>query len=251
MLNYIFLQEVDSTNSYMKRMIDVLEPGTVIYAYTQKAGRGQKGNSWEAETGKNITFSQLISKPRIAVNEQFLLSEAVSLAIIDVLEEFATGFAVKWPNDIYHGDRKIGGILIEHSLGNEGIEHTIVGVGVNINQRFFMSGAPNPVSLSTITGENHDVEQLTFRVCERIENYCNFDGSKEQLMALHSRYMSKLYRYDGKPHMFVSPEGNKFEAIIEDVALDGTLTLRHTVDNTQHHYHFKEVGFVINRVRFL
>ena len=113
MPNFILLQEVDSTNSYLKRNINLLEPWTVIEAYSQTAGRGQKGNSWEAAPGMNATFSMLISRPRVSVKEQFYISEAVSLAIVDTLEQYATGFSIKWPNDIYHGDNKICGILIE------------------------------------------------------------------------------------------------------------------------------------------
>lgn len=251
MPRYILLQEVPSTNTYLKSMAHMFESGTVIQAYVQTAGRGQKGNSWEAAPGKNATFSQLIKKPQIDVKEQFFLSEAVSLAIVDALEQYVGDIKIKWPNDIYYKDSKLCGILIEHSLGDGGIEHSIVGVGVNINQQLFISDAPNPVSLQNITGENYDIEEVTYRICENIERYCNFDGTREQLDKLHERYLSKLYLYDGKPHKFITPDGKQFEAIIDDVVPDGTLTLRHTSDNTCHSYHFKEVGFVINRVRFL
>lgn len=252
MLNFILLQEVDSTNSYLKRNINVLEPWTVIEAYSQTAGRGQKGNSWEAAPGKNSTFSMLIKRPRVSVKEQFYISEAVSLAIVDTLEEYATGFTIKWPNDIYYGDHKICGILIEQSLAPDGgIEHSIVGVGVNINQRMFTSGAPNPISLSNITGENYRSTLITRHICEKIEQYCSFDGSPEQFSKLHKRYLSKLYRNDGKPHLFTTPGGETFEATIHAVHPDGTLTLQHTASGTLHDYLFKEVGFVINKVKFL
>ncbi|MBQ2074888.1 MAG: biotin--[Muribaculaceae bacterium] len=152
MPNIIVLQETASTNDYIKRNAQILPTGTVIIAVRQTAGRGQKGNSWEAEPGKNVTLSLLVKRPNVEVKEQFAISEAVSLAIVDELENYASGFKIKWPNDIYYGNRKIGGILIEHTLDAKGIEYTIAGVGLNINQQVFVSGAPNPVSLFQITG---------------------------------------------------------------------------------------------------
>ena len=251
MANLLLFQELTSTNDYLKRSANILPSGTVIAAFKQSAGRGQKGNSWESEPGKNVTLSLLIKNPNVDVKEQFFLSEAVSLAIIDVLEQYAHGFKIKWPNDIYHDDRKISGILIEHSLSSEGIEHTIAGVGVNINQQVFISGAPNPVSLTNITGNIYDLDKITEQLGEKMNEYCQFDGSRQQLENLHKRYLQHLYRYDGKPHQFVSPQGRQFEAVIHSIAPDGTLTLRHTVDNSLHCYRFKEVGFVINKKQFL
>ena len=251
MPNTILLQETTSTNDYIKRNVHILPSGTVIIAFKQTAGRGQKGNSWEAEPGKNATLSLLVKRPKISVKDQFAISEAVSLAIVDELENYASGFKIKWPNDIYYGDHKIGGILIEHSLADDGIDYTIVGVGVNINQQVFISGAPNPVSLTQITGKTYDMNVISDRLSEILERYCNLDGSQEQLETMHQRYLDKLYRYDGKPHLFVTPEGIQFEATIEAVASNGTLTLRHENDQSLHDYAFKEVGFVINKVRFL
>lgn len=242
----ILLQEITSTNDYLKRNAKVLPSGTVIIAFKQTAGRGQKGNSWEAEPGKDATLSLLIKEPKVDVRQQFAISEAVSLAIVDVLEKYATGFKIKWPNDIYYGDSKIGGILIEHSLASDGIEYTIAGVGVNINQQVFVSGAPNPISLIHITGKTYDMNVISEQLSNKLEHYCNFDGSQEQLKNLHKQYLERLYRHDGMPHQFVTPSGELFSATIEAVNLDGTLRLRH-VDGSVHSYLFKQVGFVINK----
>ena len=251
MAKTILLQETTSTNDYVKRNADIMSSGTVIIAFRQTAGRGQKGNFWEAEPGKNSTLSLLIKKPKIDVKDQFAISEAVSLAIVDELENYASGFTIKWPNDIYHGERKIGGILIEHSLANEGIDYSISGVGLNINQQLFTSDAPNPVSLTQITGEIYDMNVVNERLSEILERYCNLDGTSEQREAMHKRYLAKLYRYDGKPHLFITPDGTQFEALIETVEADGALVLRHCSDGTLHSYRFKEVGFVINKRSFL
>lgn len=247
----ILLQETSSTNDFLKRTAHSFESGTMIVAYRQTAGRGQKGNSWEAEPGKNVTFSILIKNPKIGVKEQFALSEAVSLAIVDVLENYAKGFKVKWPNDIYYEDNKICGILIENSLVDYSIDYSIVGVGLNINQQFFTSGAPNPISLHNITGESYELGAMHDRIGAKVEEYCTFDGSRSQIEAMHERYLEKLYRNDGEPHQFITPQGEQFDAVIHSVALDGTLTLRHVADGTLHDYRFKEVGFVINKKQFL
>ena len=251
MSKIILLQETPSTNDFLKRMVSTFESGTLISAYRQTAGRGQKGNTWEAEPGKNITMSLLIKRPRVGVKDQFAISEAVSLAIVEALEKYVKGFKIKWPNDIYFNDCKIGGILIEHSLAGSEIDYTIAGVGVNINQQVFTSGVPNPVSLKLITGEDYDMNIISEEFGEKLEQCCGLEGTQDNLKALHQRYLSKLYRFDGEPYPFVTPQGKQFQAIIQNVSLDGILTLRHTADDTLHDYRFKEVGFVINKTRFL
>ncbi|MBP5689055.1 MAG: biotin--[acetyl-CoA-carboxylase] ligase [Muribaculaceae bacterium] len=251
MSKIILLQETPSTNDFLKRMVSTFESGTLISAYHQSAGRGQKGNTWEADPGKNVTMSLLLKKPRVGVKEQFAISEAVSLAIVEALEKYVKGIKIKWPNDIYYNDGKIGGILIEHSLAGNAIDYTIAGVGVNINQQVFTSGVPNPVSLKIITGNDYDMNIITEEFGDKLAQCCNLDGSPKQLKKMHQRYLDRLYRFDGNPYQFVTPQGKQFEAIIYTVAPDGTLILRHTIDDTLRRYQFKEVGFVINRVKFL
>lgn len=198
-----------------------------------------------------MTMSLLIKQPRVGVKDQFAISEAVSLAIVEALEKYVTGIKIKWPNDIYYNDCKIGGILIEHSLAGNAIDYTIAGVGVNINQQMFTSGMPNPVSLKIITGKDYDMNIINDVFGEKLEQCCELEGTQENLKALHQRYLSRLYRFDGEPYPFVAPQGKQFQAIIHNVSLDGILTLRHTDDDSLHDYRFKEIGFVINRTRFL
>ena len=148
------LAETDSTNTYLQQL-DAdrhLPEGYIAYTDTQRAGRGQRGNSWESQPGKNLTFSLLLRPEHIPANQQFLLSQAVSLAATDVLNRYASGFSIKWPNDIYWEDKKIAGILIENVLSGSTFARSIVGIGLNINQERFISDAPNPVSLFQITG---------------------------------------------------------------------------------------------------
>ncbi len=248
MARYILLHETASTNTYLKRMAAILPSATVVYTHHQTAGRGQKGNSWEAEPGKNLTFSMLIKRPAVAVTSQFRISEAVTLAITDELtSRFGDGFAVKWPNDIYWHDRKICGILIELSLDAKGIEWLVAGAGINVNQETFVSDAPNPVSVKQITGAECDLEQLLHATCERIERYCDFSHMTESDFAFtHKRYLGALYRNDGKPHTFALPDGQRLQARIVDADPDGMLVLRHETDDSLHRYAFKQVSHVIN-----
>ena len=170
MPHYIKVSQTASTNTYLSRLAATLPGGTVIYTPSQTAGRGQKGNSWESEDGKNLTFSMLLKRPPVKARDQFYLSEAAALAVVEALSaEAGDGFSVKWPNDVYWHDKKVCGMLIESSLDGSNIAHSIVGIGINVNQERFLSDAPNPVSLINITGREHDLMALLKRVCSRIE----------------------------------------------------------------------------------
>lgn len=241
-------------------MAAMLPSGTVIYTHNQTAGRGQRGNSWEAEPGKNLTFSMLVKDIAVQPAQQFYISEAVALAVADYLKQYTDDVTVKWPNDIYHGDRKICGMLIEHILQGANIKNSIFGIGINVNQTVFCSNAPNPVSLAQVIGREIDLEEALHGVCELIERYTDFKNyTTERFSELHSRYLATLYRYDGKMHTFavkaddasalapvnINPQGwERFEAKIEDVLPDGTLLLMRP-DGTTHGYSFKEVAFVV------
>lgn len=241
----IELPQVASTNTYVKQHAASLPDGALVHTPCQSAGRGQKGNSWESEPGKNLTFSLLLKRPHVDVKRQFAISEAVSLAIVEALDEL-TPLHIKWPNDIYADDRKLAGILIEHDLDADGIVHTVVGVGLNVNQTVFRSDAPNPVSLAQLTGRELPLPQLLERVGTAIEQYCHFDSDAAGFVALHTRYLSRLYRRDGHPHPFAVPgDDAPFMATIVDVDPDGMLTLRHS-SGTLHRYAFKEVSFIIS-----
>ena len=230
MPKYIKLTETRSTNTYLKRMAGLLPGGTVIYTYRQTAGRGQKGNSWESEDGKNLSFSMLLKRPCIEVKQQFYISEGVALAVAQMLSQHTSGIKIKWPNDVYYHDSKMCGILIENSLGaHGGIDYSVAGVGININQEHFKSDAPNPISLRNVTGRDHDLEQLLHDVCERIERLCDFSqATPATLKALHESFLGMLYRNDGQLHDWELPDGTQFQAKITGVAPDGMLSLEPT-----------------------
>lgn len=238
----ISLDQVASTNTYLDRLDgDLSQPeGYVVLAHTQSAGRGQRGNSWEAESCKNLTFSYLLRPLMIRPQEQFILSQAVSLALVDVLSQYADGFSVKWPNDIYYRDRKIAGILIEHTLSGEEILRSIVGIGLNVNQMTFKSDAPNPVSLSQITGRTYDLKELLNAVLQATGIRYQMCGNQPD--RIRTDYMQCLYRKSG--FYRYRDRNGIFEAAIDTVLPDGCLVLcrRSGISNK---YAFKEISFIL------
>ena len=245
MPRYIKVSQTASTNTYLSRLAATLPGGTVIYTPSQTAGRGQKGNSWESEDGKNLTFSLLLKRPPVKARDQFYLSEAAALAVVEALTVLAgDGFSVKWPNDVYWQDKKICGMLIENSLEGSDIATCIIGIGINVNQQVFISDAPNPVSLINITGREHDLDALLRQVCSRIEQLVEGLADENARHDLHQRYMAALYRNDGALHPYEDAAGNRFMASVAGIAPDGTLTLRHE-DGTTRDYLFKQVHHII------
>ncbi|MBO5579422.1 MAG: biotin--[acetyl-CoA-carboxylase] ligase [Prevotella sp.] len=229
----IHIAETDSTNRWLRERGG--EGDMVVVADYQTAGKGQGTNSWESERGKNLLFSVLYHPQRIPANRQFHISMAVSLAIADALGEHIGDVSIKWPNDIYWRNAKICGILIENRLLGQTIRDSIIGVGVNVNQRQFHSNAPNPVSLWQIHGHETDLELLLQSILDKFTLYINKKEIKTQ-------YLHQLYRRKGF-HPYADREGS-FMAEIVDVEDDGHLLL--CDDNgQQRRYAFKEVSFVI------
>lgn len=234
------LDSCPSTSAVLAALPDA-HHGTVITAREQTAGRGQRGNSWEAEPGKNLSFSILIEPESLRADRQFELSMAVALAVSDSIDSLlgrqgsAERTSVKWPNDIYVGDKKICGILIENSLCGMEIERSIAGIGINVNQKIFLSDAPNPVSVIHFTGKETELGQFLEEVCANILIECeNIDSN-----SLLPRYMARMWRGSGQ-WPFREPGGDVFEASIAGVAPDGMLTL-----SNGRTYAFKEIAFVL------
>ncbi len=227
----IHIDETDSTNRWLKE--NGSERMAVVADY-QTAGRGCGTNTWESERGKNLLFSLLIHPAEVPAVKQFRISMAISLAILDTLEQHIGDVSIKWPNDIYWRNGKLGGILIENRLQGGCIKDCIIGVGLNVNQEQFHSDAPNPVSLKRIHGQETEREQLLSDILVRFDEYLTQD--------LKARYLSRLYRRKGF-HPYADKEG-AFMAEIIDVEDDGHLLLR---DDNGHdrRYAFKEVQFVI------
>ena len=144
------VKETTSTNDYLAQLCKESKAKEfyTVMADIQTKGKGQRGNSWESEAGKNLTFSIVLYPTALEAPKQFCLSMLAALACHEALDNYTNGFSIKWPNDIYWKDKKIGGILIENELEGEYIVQSIIGIGLNINQEVFYSDAPNPVSLN-------------------------------------------------------------------------------------------------------
>lgn len=243
--NSMFLEETDSTNSYLARLLangERLGNGFIVHSGFQTDGRGQMNNHWESERGCNLLFSMLLYPGKMDAARQFPLSEAVALGITDSLDKFDDGFKVKWPNDIYWHDKKIAGILIENHLHGAFVHDSIIGVGLNVNQEKFTSDAPNPVSLFQITKNKHELMPLLETIRQNIMH--RFGQINTQGGLLHEDYLSKLYRF-GEWRQYEDKNG-KFTGRIHDVANNGIITVEHESGKTLE-YAFKEIGFVIGR----
>ncbi len=216
--------------------------GDVILAQCQTAGRGQRGHTWESRQGENLTFSLLLEPTFLPPQEQFLISECVALGLCDALLHYGIEARIKWTNDIYVGDRKLAGILIEHKLQGSALARTVVGIGLNVNQREFSRDLPNPISMVQTAGREFDREQVLDRVAASLmARYGQLrDGEAEELQA---EYHRKLYRL-GEEHWYVLPDGERFRGTIRGVESSGTLRIE-TEGGEERKFLFKEVEFLI------
>ena len=246
-MNIIELDSVDSTNTYISTHCSGMESGAAVVAREQSAGRGQRGNTWEAAPGLNVTLSVLLRPHRLPVASAFLLSEAVSVAIARALDRFLAPGSVrlKWPNDLYAGDSKLGGVLIENAIAGSEVARTIVGVGINVNQTHFLSDAPNPVSMAQITGRTFDVGTVARAVARAI-------ASAPQMLAhtdaLRVAYADRLWRRDIPTPYIDCATREPFTAVVQGVAPSGHITLA-LPSGEMRRYAFKEVAADVGRLR--
>lgn len=235
----IRLSETLSTNSHLRSLLKEkkLPEGSLVITSFQTAGRGQAGNSWESESGKNLTFSMVIYPEVIAAKEQFLISQITALSVKKTLSEYTDSIRVKWPNDIYWKDRKICGMLIENDLAGYTIYCSICGIGININQREFFSDAPNPVSLSQITGLEYNLDEILDRFRHHFYRlYIELLQGQKEFIRL--QYRDALYRGDG--YYTYQDANGVFEAEIDDIEPTGHLILK-LKNGERRRYAFKEV----------
>ncbi len=244
---WIHLAETESTNKYLNELCNKQCVGelTTVTADFQTSGRGQRGNSWESEAGQNLTFSFVLYPVFLQARKQFLLSQIISLAIKEELEEYTADISIKWPNDIYWKDKKICGMLIENDLTGTHISRCITGVGININQEMFRSDAPNPVSLKQITGQAHDCYRILASVMKRIKNYYDRLATDKPgiLSLIADRYANSLFRKEGF-HRYADADG-EFMARLVRVESDGRFILEDQA-GTMRSYLFKEVQYILD-----
>ena len=240
-MDIIWLPTIDSTNSEALRRLPELPSGTVLAAHTQSAGRGQRGNSWFSEPGANLTFSVVLkfgAGELLAANAH-RINYLASVAVVDFLEEEGVPAKVKWPNDIYVGRRKICGILVENALGSEGVEASVIGIGLNLNQLDFPQLA-NATSLSLCTGRKYNLETALAHFCALLEKRLPALSGDSLLQTytglLFQKGISACYQDYLKEELF--------EGIIEGVEADGRLCIR-DIGGHLRRFSFKEVGYIL------
>lgn len=215
--------------------------GDVVWALSQSAGRGQRGHNWSSRPGKNLTMSLILEPNGISVKEQFLIAEIAALAIVDTLSELGIGAQIKWTNDIYVGDKKICGVLIENRLSGSGVARSVVGIGLNIGQNDFPEWIPNPTSVKLLTDKDYTPEEvlalLHAKLMARYDSLVAGGGEE-----IEREYNSLLYRR-GEEHTYTLPDGTPLRAILLRVERDGRLWL--TSEGKEHGYHFGEIFFQI------
>ncbi|WP_461486875.1 biotin--[acetyl-CoA-carboxylase] ligase [Pedobacter sp.] len=244
--NLIKLSSIDSTNNYLRNLTssnsEPLPEGTVIMADHQFAGRGQRGNVWHAAPKKNLTFSVLLKPNFITAEHQFLINILVSVAINIVLAKYVpSGLSIKWPNDIYVNDKKIGGVLIENTIVGSNIKQSIIGIGLNINQSVFEDELKtSAVSISQILQQDVNLMVLLNEICVQLEQlYLKLRLGKEK--TLQELYTSKLYRLNQIAKY--NYKGKVFDGVLEGVSSTGLLRIKPLNDDVLE-FGFKEVAFV-------
>lgn len=236
------IEETTSTND------DARDPsyrhGDIVWAEFQTTGRGQRGHRWSSDAGLNLMFSVVLCPEALPVSEQFLLSEAVALALADMLGSYGIEARIKWTNDIYVGDRKITGVLIEQNVSGGCISRSVVGIGINVNQTEFDPSLPNPVSMAQIAGRTFDRREVLDRFSACLgRRYAQIDRDRD---ALQEEYRSRMYRLEEQaPYRF--PSGECFTGEILGVRPSGALVVRHSADGHVGEYLFREIEFVLRR----
>ena len=241
--NIIHLKEVHSTNRYTAEMLSNSVPiadGSVIMADFQTAGKGQSAAIWESMPKENLLLSVYYRPHFLKIADQFMLSIAISLAICDFLKKHIENVTIKWPNDIYVGDQKIAGILIENSLQQDVIKNSIIGIGLNINQKTFSAQAKNACSLSQLTGLQYDLQQKLQILCECIEE--RYESIKtEDYLSIRLAYLQQLYRFQQPANYLIN--GQVQLGTIEGIDEFGRLSL--SINGSMHYFNNKEITFII------
>lgn len=242
--NVITLQRVNSTNEYLKSKLSNSTPypeGTVIMAVEQYAGKGQAGNTWVSESGKNLTLSVLLNPSFLLPKEQFKLNIAISLAIMECLKPLlGESVRIKWPNDIYANNKKIGGVLIENVIRGSTWKHAIIGIALNVNQTSFDTKKTKACSLKQLLNEDFDLYHLLKLLCTAISTQYNI-LKKEGYPLQKERYKQHLFRFNIPSTFLIKDE--QLIGTITDVDDEGKLVI--DFDGHLTKFGIKEISFVI------
>lgn len=238
---FIDLPTVNSTNVYALNLLkqNNIAEGTVVSTFNQTKGRGNANNNWLSEADKNLSIS-IIYKPKfLLAKQQFYLNMAICLGIIDALKPTAQ-FTIKWPNDIYYKNYKVAGLLIENTLIGENLKHSVIGIGLNVNQVIFNDALPNPISLKLINHIDYDLHELISEILVHIEKrYLQLKATK--LEALKTDYLNNLYLYEEVAKFKVN--NKMLNGTIRGINETGKLLIE--MEDEIISFGFKEIGFVV------
>ena len=279
----IWSEELDSTNEEARRRISDLDNLSVLSVERQTAGRGQRGNSWRSAPGENLTFSIILKfrkgdassdesscdsavLPQLKATEQFVLSEISSLALVRLLENHGIRASVKWPNDIYIGSCKVCGMLIENSILGSLVSSSIIGIGLNVNQRNFDISLPNPTSmLLEAMKKEYDLKSLLEEFMDIFVSFIDrfMDDRQDSFDELRDEYISHLWRlnetarfidytvlpsgHSDKPVVtgITDIAGKEFTGIIRGLSPIGHLLVEDLDAVALREFSFKEIGYIL------
>lgn len=192
-------KELDSTNNEVKREIDFLDNFAVIATESQSAGRGQGSHSWFASPGLNLTFSILYRPASLPASQAIVLTHITTVALLHYLSAHGVQARVKWPNDIWVGEKKICGILIETVLDKTIIKDSIIGIGLNLGEKNWPKDLPNPVSLSELTGKEYNPKAELELFMEHFIKCATLSESEEGRQILKEAFEATLFRRPEEP----------------------------------------------------
>lgn len=237
-MSVIWLDSIDSTNSEALRRLQELSDGTVLAAREQTAGRGQRGNTWFSAPGENLTFSIVLKNLPLNASQAVRLNYMTSVAVASYLESQDVEAAIKWPNDIYVGGKKICGMLIENVMGPGGeVKASVIGIGININQKDFPQLA-NATSLSLCTGKAYEPE------AELGKFLSLFEGLQVNAPELFASYSARLFRCGVPATYHDLLTDREYRGVIKGVEADGRLHILEE-GGGDHYYRFKEVSYIL------
>lgn len=238
----IKIESIDSTNNYA---MNLLKEGKArnfecIWAIDQTQGKGQRGNSWQSDAGKNLTFSVIYMPVHLEADHNFTISMAVSLAVFEFLHAYVQPVQVKWPNDIYIKNRKAGGILIENTIEKQSIKSSVMGIGLNINQKKFGDNLPAATSLISNYGREIDLNEAIYTLYNLIVSYLQRVDRKEYEAIKHEYKACLLGIGENKEYRDTN---GKFHGMVIGVEDSGQLVLM-DIDGNQRKYNFQEVDLI-------
>jgi len=241
-MQIIELETTTSTNVFAKQMIAKLYPQHfVVSSKEQTHGKGQQGNVWHSEKGKNLLFSVVIYPHTIKAEDQFIINKISALSVKRCIEKYLnTTCAIKWPNDMYIANQKIAGILIEHTISENTIKNTVVGIGINVNQKYFPELLPNPVSMYNISGIEYDLKTLLNNFIDFFNHYLNI-LEQNNLNIIDTEYLKALYNFEVNANYL--HQNKQIAATIKGVDSYGRLILKPDEGN-EICCSFKEIVFL-------